>query len=126
MVVARTLLVIGLAMLVQILSHDRAAAGGNGGDDEADFPHFFGFVKDTDGNAIPSAKVSAAVTAAGAVLVSRTDATGAYMIPMFKETDAARANITCSKDGYRFKEVQRRNPTAPPGTSAEVDCILER
>ena len=124
MIVARALLVIGFAMVVHSLLSGPAVAGGSG-EDEANFPHFYGFVKDTDGNAIGDAKVSAAVTTGGALLVTRTDATGSYMIPMFKETDSEHANITCSKQGYRFKELQRRNPTVTPGTSAEVDCILE-
>jgi hypothetical protein len=125
MIVGRALFALGLAVLVMPTLAGPAGAGGSGGADEGDdSSNFFGFVKDTDANAIPDARVSVTMTAGGAALITRTDATGAYKIPMFKDTDPAKATITCSKEGYRFKEVQRREATVAPGASAEIDCII--
>jgi hypothetical protein len=125
MILIRTPIVLGIAVLVMAGLSSPVAAGGSGGEDEAgDTPHVFGFVKDPDGSAIADARVNAVFKAGGAALITRSDATGAYRIPMFTDTDPAQMAITCSKDGYRFKEVLMRNPTVTPGASVEADCII--
>lgn len=122
----RTGWLLGTAIVIALALARPAAAGGSADLDQGggDYPHFFGFVRDSDGNAIADARVDAVLTAGGATLVTRSDATGAYQIPMFNNTDPAKATITCSKQGYRFKELERRDAAPAPGTSAEVNCIL--
>lgn len=121
MIAARVLCVL---LLLPALAGPAAAGGSGDADEQGDFPHFFGFVRDADGKPVADARVNATLKAGGAALVTRSDATGAYQIPMFNDTNPDQATITCSKEGYRFKEVQRRNPGAAAGSSVEVDCVV--
>ncbi len=105
-----------------------ALAGGStldadsGSDD--DMP-FFGFVKDQNGDVVEDAKVTAEFKGGNGTLVTRSDANGHYQILGFsKNVDPEQVQISCSKDGYRFTESQRRNPGSEPGAPVEVDCLL--
>jgi hypothetical protein len=103
-----------------------AGAGSLDEEQEEGVP-YFGFVKDTNGNTVPDARVTAEFKAGGASLITRSDAAGSYNISAFNaETDPNQVTITCSKDGYRYVETVRRNPNLAPGQPVEADCILSK
>lgn len=103
-----------------------AGAGSLDEEQEEGVP-FFGFVKDSSGNTIPDARVTAEFKAGGASLITRSDAAGAYNISAFNaETDPKEVVITCAKDGYRYVETVKRNPNVVAGQPVEADCILAK
>jgi hypothetical protein len=105
-----------------------ALAGGAHTDEEAmQDVGFFGFVRDSRGNAVVDAKVTADFTTRKIKLIARSDATGAYSITKLGDsTDPQTVTITCLKDGYRFDKVLPRNIDPKPGQPDEVDCILAK
>ncbi|MEA2991394.1 MAG: hypothetical protein QOD40_314 [Alphaproteobacteria bacterium] len=103
-----------------------AGAGSLDEEQEEGVP-FFGFVRDTKGNAIPDARVVAEFKAGGASLITRSDGAGAYSISAFNaETNPNDVAITCSKDGYSYVETAKRDPNVKAGQPVEADCILSK
>jgi hypothetical protein len=119
---------VGWVTALMLCASGAAFAGGVGLDEDHhdDGPFFFGFVKDAKGNTIADARVSLTSKVGGATLITRSDPTGAYRVPGLRENDPDQLVITCSKDGYRFDAVQRRNSTVTPGTPIEADCLLTK
>lgn len=117
---------VALAASLGISTGAWAGAGSLDEDQEEGVP-FFGFVRDTKGNAIPDARVTAEFKAGGASLITRSDAAGAYSISAFgAETNPNDVEITCNKDGYRYIETVKRNPTVTAGQPVEADCMLSK
>lgn len=102
-----------------------ALAGGSTLDENDDHPYYFGTVKDTNGAAVASARVK--VQTKTIALMTQSDITGAYKIPILAVAGSpADVIFTCSKDGYRQIDVIRR--TAPGGDAkdpVEIDCTLQ-
>jgi hypothetical protein len=109
-------------------------SGGEAGDDAHDHDdgvHFFGFVKDVTGRAIPDAKVTVDIKGlikGNAQVVARTNATGAYRIPGFgKEISPTNVTISCSKDGYKqTRSFIRTSLAKKPLTAIEIECTMQR
>ena len=113
--------------VVASLTLSSAAWSGAGGldEDQEEGVPFFGFVRDTNGAAIPDARVTADFKSGGARLITRSDGAGAYNVSAFgAETDPKDVEITCIKDGYTYKETVRRDPNVKAGQPVEADCIL--
>jgi hypothetical protein len=91
-------------------------------------PRLFGFVRDTDGKAVSGAKIVANVKGFGA-LVGRSDATGAYRVPvpgLGQKVPASAVSVSCEKEGYRQSRVLTRTPAnKKPLTALEIDCRLQ-
>lgn len=109
----------------------RGAGGGGsfGNDEDSDAastgPSFFGFVKDTDGDAVEDAKITVTVKNLNSSMILRADSQGHYFVRGFdKSIDPADVDIACSKDGYSEARHVRR-PALDPGSPVEVDCILQ-
>ena len=104
-----------------------------GSDDEApdahqdNGPNYFGFVKDTNGKAVPDAKITAEIKGKGSV-IARTNATGAYKLPGFgKDIPPANVAISCSKEGYKQTRAFTRTPlNKKPLTAIEIECTLQK
>jgi hypothetical protein len=105
-----------------------ALAGGAHSDEERQQEFgFFGFVRDTRGNAVVEAKVTADFTTRKIKLIARSDATGAYGITRLGDnTDPKTVTITCAKDGYRMDKAVPRDLDPKVGQPVEVDCILAK
>jgi hypothetical protein len=108
----------------------RAVAGGEmGGPDELmnDAVVIFGFVKDSRGAPVADANVKAKL--GSTTMYVRTDATGAYKLPLFdKKIDPKDVVISCEKTGYKQIRVSRRPPVVKPDApiTVETECRLER
>jgi hypothetical protein len=118
--------------LICVFSTALWAGGAGFGDDddnsEEEGPAYFGFVKDTSGATMPDAKVTVGIKDRGGVIVTRTDALGAYKIPGFgREINPDDVLVACEKQGYKQTRVYRR-PLPPPGSKnpVETECILQR
>jgi hypothetical protein len=103
-------------------------AGGAHSDEERQQEFgFFGFVRDTRGNAVVEAKVTADFTTRKIKLIARSDATGAYGITRLGDnTDPKTVTITCAKDGYRFDKAVPREIDPKIGQPVEIDCVLAK
>jgi hypothetical protein len=107
-----------------------AVAGGEmGGPDELmnDALVIFGFVKDSRGAPVADAKVMAKV--GNTTILVRTEATGAYKLPLFDKTISPNeVVITCEKPGYKQTRSTRRPPVVKPDApiTVETECRLER
>ena len=105
-----------------------AMAGGTSldDDDHHDQPYYFGFVKDTNGDTVPNAKVTAKIK--NMAIITHTDILGAYKIPIFNtDLKPDEFGLSCSKEGYRQAGTFMR--TAPGGDAKvpiEIDCTLQR
>jgi len=118
--------VMGVVVALALPALAWAGAGGLDDDQEEGVP-FFGFVRDTNGAAVPDARVTADFKSGGARLITRSDGAGAYNVSAFgAETDPKDVEITCIKDGYTFKETVRRDPNVKAGQPVEADCILAK
>jgi hypothetical protein len=127
MKVWRLSLALGIAAVSLALSTAAWCGAGGLDEDEEEGVPFFGFVRDTGGTAIPDARVTADFKSGGARLITRTDGAGAYNVSAFgSQVDPKDVEITCSKDGYTFKETVRRNPNVQAGQPVEADCILAK
>jgi hypothetical protein len=121
----------GLALLAALAPS--CALGGAGAADEHDEhnpdtgPTYFGFVKDASGVPVRDAKVSASYKG-GVNFLTRTNATGAYKLSVFKkDVKPEEVVISCSKEGYRQVRVFRYPlPKGKPVTSVETECRLQR
>jgi hypothetical protein len=107
----------------------RAGGGSFGNDEDNDQanagPSFFGFVKDTDGDAVDDAKITVTVKNLNSSMILRADSQGHYFVRGFdKSIDPADVDIQCSKDGYSVARHVRR-PPLDPASPVEVDCILQ-
>jgi hypothetical protein len=102
-----------------------ALAGGSTLDDGENHAYYFGSVKDTNGAAVVNAKVK--VQAKTIALMTQSDITGAYKLPILAfQTNPDDVTFTCSKDGYRQKDVIRRSAPGGDGKDPiEIDCTLE-
>jgi hypothetical protein len=96
-------------------------------EDNADVgPPFFGFVKDTSGKFLSDASVTVTIKSMNSSLAVRTDIQGHYRVPGFsKDIDPKAIDITCSKDGYKLVNMQRRPPVGDNGP-IEVSCTLAK
>jgi len=119
-----TVLLIGLLLLSPAV----AFAGADADAHDETGPRLFGFVKDLDGRAVSGAKVTAAIKGFGA-LVARTDATGAYRVPVpgvGGQITPSNITVSCDKEGYKQARVQTRTPpTKKPIVALEVDCRMQ-
>ena len=87
-------------------------------------PAYFGFVKDTNGAAMPDASVTLAAKGRAALIV-RTNAIGAYRASFGKDVDAGDVVISCEKKGFTQVRVLRRTaPDAPRQIPIEIECTL--
>ena len=85
---------------------------------------YFGVVRDSRGNAVPQATVTATIGTSGSTYSVQTDTFGRYRIPGFnREIDPITVKIGSNKPGYREVGCDRRNLG---GTNApvEVNCVL--
>jgi hypothetical protein len=117
-----------LALLCLICGVPSAATGGGvalDDDDHHDQAYYFGFVKDTDGSAVPGAKVAAKLK--NISIITHTDVLGAYKIPVFNaDLKPEDVGLSCSKDGYRQADVVRRSAPGGDGKEpVEIDCTLK-
>jgi hypothetical protein len=125
-----TILTVATLVAVAFVATPSAWAGGMP-DEEADqqMPprSIVGFVKDTDGNVVPEAKVVASYKAGNTDLITRTDATGHFRIPGFaKDVNTDDIEVACSKSGYQQTASIKRRPVAVSTTvPIEVDCTLK-
>lgn len=115
-------------LTLMLLVPHPALAGADSDAHEETGPRLFGFVRDTDGKAVSGAKVTANVKGFGA-LVARSDATGAYRVPvpgLGQQVPAANVSVSCEKDGYKQSRVlTRTSPGKKSLTALEVDCRLQ-
>jgi hypothetical protein len=108
-----------------------ALAGGGINDEpqhsEDDGPSYFGFVKDTRGAAIQSAKVTVKVKN-GISYVLHTDARGIYRYRgLGKQVSPDDVLISCAKEGYKQTRVFRHPlPRGKPVKAVETECRMER
>jgi hypothetical protein len=121
---------VAVLLVALALAWQARAGGGSFGNDDTDQdnggPSFFGFVKDTDGDAIDDAKITVTVKNLNSSMILRADSQGHYFVRGFdKSIDPADVDIQCSKDGYTEARHMRR-PALDPGSPVEVDCILQR
>jgi hypothetical protein len=118
----------GIVIAAQIFGGGLAFAGGASLDDDApEGVPYFGFVKDAGGNKVPDAKVSAEFQKGGATLITRSDATGHYTISAFgDDINPDEVKITCSKEGFVFDAVIRREVNLKPGDPVEADCMVKK
>jgi hypothetical protein len=94
-------------------------------DDHHDQAYYFGFVKDTSGNIVPDAKVTAKIK--NISIITHTDILGAYKIAAFNsDVKPEEFGLSCSKEGYRQASVLRRTPGGDGKDPVEVDCTLQR
>jgi hypothetical protein len=102
-----------------------ALAGGSTLDEDDHHAYYFGSVKDTNGAAIDNAKVK--VQTKTIALMTQSDITGAYKLPILAfQANPDDVTFTCSKDGYRQKDVLRRSAPGGDGKDPiEIDCTLE-
>jgi hypothetical protein len=102
-----------------------ALAGGSTLDEDDHHAYYFGSVKDTNGAAIDNAKVK--VQTKTIALMTQSDITGAYKLPILAfQANPDDVTFTCSKDGYRQKDVVRRSAPGGDGKDPiEIDCTLE-
>ena len=85
-------------------------------------------MKDTSGATMPDAKVTVGIKDRGGVMITRTDALGAYKIPGFgREVNPDDVVVACEKQGYKQTRVYCR-PLPPPGSKnpVETECTLQR
>jgi hypothetical protein len=91
-------------------------------------PRLFGFIRDSNGKAVSGAKVTATIKGFGA-LVARSNATGAYRVPvpgLGQQVQAAGVSVSCEKEGYtQLRVITRTPPNRKPLTALEVDCRLQ-
>jgi hypothetical protein len=121
--------VAAMVFAVALACDARAGGGSFGNDEDSDQdnsgPSFFGFVKDTDGDAIDDAKITVTVKNLNSSMILRADSQGHYFVRGFdKSIDPADVDIQCSKEGYTVSRHVRR-PALDPGSPVEVDCILQ-
>jgi hypothetical protein len=85
-----------------------------------------GFVKDATGNTIANAKVVITFKTGNTQLIMRSDATGHFRLPGFRQDVAPDSvELACSKDGYRQTASIKRPSTATSGVAPiEIDCVL--
>ena len=78
--------------------------------------------------AFAGAKVTANIKGFGA-LVTRSNATGAYRVPvpgLGQKVSATGVSVSCEKDGYKQSRVLTRTPpNKKPLVALEVDCRLQ-
>ncbi|HZS64799.1 MAG TPA: carboxypeptidase-like regulatory domain-containing protein [Xanthobacteraceae bacterium] len=120
-------MILGLSLL-SFTAHAGGTMFGEDEDhDENVGPPYFGFVKDTDGNAIADAKVSVTIKDRGGV-VTHSDALGLYKVPGFSvDVDPKNVEVSCEKEGYKPAGTFRRTlPGADPKTPIETQCTLQR
>ena len=121
----RVALILAFVVAVPGLSHAGGVGFGEDDSDEDGGPSYFGFVREVDGPGIADAKVTAALKDRGA-LVTRTDIMGVYKIPGFgKDVDPKDVTISCSKEGYKQANVERR-PGSDPKDPVEIECYLQK
>jgi hypothetical protein len=91
-------------------------------------PRLFGFIRDADGKALSGAKVTATIKGFGA-LVARSNATGAYRVPvpgLGQQVQASGVSVSCEKEGYRpLRVITRTPPNKKPLVALEIDCRLQ-
>jgi hypothetical protein len=110
---------------IPVLCHAGGVGFGDDDTDEDSGPSYFGFVREVDGPGVSDAKVTAALKDRGA-LVTRTDIMGVYKIPGFgKDIDPKDITISCSKEGYKQVNVERR-PGGDPKDPVEIECYLQK
>ena len=125
-----TLLVVGLvaAALPALAIH--ASAGGMADEDaQQEFLKIIvGFVRDTDGNIIPEARVVASLKTGKTDLIAQSDAAGHFRIAAFKKsTPDDDILVSCSKEGYQQAAGRRRRSAAgAEDAPVEFDCVLGR
>jgi hypothetical protein len=94
-------------------------------DDHHDQAYYFGFIKDTNGDIVPDAKVTAKIK--NISIIAHSNILGAYKIPTFNaDLKPEEFALSCSKDGYRQVGVFRRTPGGDGKDPVEVDCTLQR
>jgi hypothetical protein len=118
-----------LAVLGLIWGTPSPAMAGGGSlddDDHKDQAYYFGFVKDTNGNIVPDAKVTAKIK--NISIITHTDILGAYKIAAFNtDLKPEEFGLSCSKEGYRLAGVIRLTaPGADGKDPVEVDCTIQR
>lgn len=130
--IIRSSLLIALSMAIySVTIHPGHAGGGsfeeNDENNDDSGPPFIGDVKDRDGNPIPDAKVSVAVTSMNSSLFMRADDQGHFTVRGFdKEIPADSIEITCSMDGYKPYAISRQPTGADLRSPIEVICLLEK
>ncbi|MGH6771831.1 MAG: hypothetical protein ACRECO_22750 [Xanthobacteraceae bacterium] len=129
---SRALRIVAVAAGVTLAVSGVLWAGGSGFDDEHEpeedaGPAYFGFVKDTRGSLVASAKVTVGVKGGGSV-VTQTNILGAFKVPGFnKDIDPKTVEISCAKVGYKQLRVMTRpRATEDPKIPIESECILQR
>jgi hypothetical protein len=111
------------------LSIDAWAGGAGFGDDDdntaEDGPSYFGFVRDTNGDTVPNAKVTVAVK--NHSIITRTDLLGTYKVPGFgRDVDPKDVEVSCDKQGYKqLRVVRRSSPSKDPKIPIETECTLQ-
>ncbi len=116
------------AITLFLLASPPASAGDDADAHEEIGPRLFGFIRDSDGKAVSGAKVTANIKGFGA-LVTRSNATGAYRVPvpgLGQKVSATGVSVSCEKDGYKQSRVLTRTPpNKKPLVALEVDCRLQ-
>jgi len=123
----KTILFPTLFAALQITSFTANAGDDADAHDETG-PRLFGFIRDSNGKAVSGAKVTATIKGFGA-LVARSNATGAYRVPvpgLGQQVQAAGVSVSCEKEGYtQSRVITRTPPNRKPLTALEVDCRLQ-
>lgn len=105
-----------------------AMAGGDdydpANDKEREGPVYFGFVRDSNGAAVPNATVTL-VSTNGQTVSLNSNALGLYRTHINADTKADTVTVSCAKDGYRQTRVQRR-PSVAVAALVETNCFLQR
>jgi hypothetical protein len=126
----RAILIITSMMTVVALGGLGCAWAGGMPDEENDqqMPSkaIVGFVKDSNGNVIPDAKVVATFKTGNTDLITRSDATGHFRIPGFsKDATTDSVEVSCSKGGYKQTASPKRRSSVTSATAPiEIDCVL--
>ena len=119
---------VSTAITLFLLALPPAFAGEDADTHDETGPRLFGFIRDTDGKAVSGAKVTANIKGFGA-LVARSNATGAYRVPvpgLGQQVPASGVSVSCEKEGYKQSRVLTRTPpNKKPLVALEVDCRLQ-
>lgn len=119
--------VASVVLAAQFLAVAAWSGGASLDEDAPEGVPYFGFVKDARGDKVPDAKVAAEFQQGGATLITRSDATGHYTISAFgDDVNPDEVKITCSKDGYKFDTMIRREVNLKPGDPVEADCMMTK
>ena len=118
-----------LAVLLGVATASVARAAGEMGDpskkkDEG--AHFFGFVRDAAGKALPEDKVVLEI-AGGTRYVTRTGKNGMYRFGgLNKSVTPDNVTISCEKEKYRQARVIRKPlPRGKQAVSVETECRMQ-